>query len=208
MSIYNNTSSPDQSIDSIYYVYQYLRENGIPYYVGKGKGNRAYAPHRVPVLTDKSRIEIVKTNLTNKEALKLEIDLITKYGRKDIGTGVLHNLIDGGTGGDTSYSPNYKLGIAKRDYKGSKNPNFGKPRSAETIALIKKNQPSTKGKNNGMAKSWKITSPYNDVFYITGTLKAFCKEHKLSYSGMTLIGKTGIASTKGKNVGWSIIPLV
>ena len=82
--------------NTIYYVYQWLREDGTPYYVGKGKGNRAFAKR--PFAPSKERIEIIKSNLTEQQAFDLEIELIAKYGRKDNGTGILRNKTDGGDG--------------------------------------------------------------------------------------------------------------
>jgi hypothetical protein len=82
-----------------YYVYQYLREDGSPYYVGKGKGNRAYLNNRsTPKPTDLNRIIIVKDKLNESKAFELESKLIAKYGRLDLGTGILRNLTDGGEG--------------------------------------------------------------------------------------------------------------
>jgi len=84
---------------NIYYVYQYLRENGSPYYIGKGSKNRAYSSCRtIPKPTNRNRIQIIAHQLSESEALLLETKLISIFGRIDLGTGILHNKTNGGEG--------------------------------------------------------------------------------------------------------------
>jgi len=83
-----------------YYVYIYLREDDTPYYVGKGCGKRAFKFSRRNIRrppTD-DKINILVSNLTEQQAFEYEKYFIAKYGRKDKGTGVLHNKTDGGEG--------------------------------------------------------------------------------------------------------------
>ena len=84
----------------IYYTYAYLREDKTPYYIGKGKGNRAYKRRKTDIKPpkDKSRILILKNNLTEEEAFRHEVYMIAVFGRKDLGTGILYNKTDGGEG--------------------------------------------------------------------------------------------------------------
>jgi len=90
-------------------VYEYRlpeSEGGHTYYVGQGNYNRPYKPHpyrghkRNPCIKpkDKNQIVIIKDNLTEQEAKDLEIKLIAKHGRIDLGEGYLINKTDGGEG--------------------------------------------------------------------------------------------------------------
>ncbi len=74
-----------------FYVYQYVTESGVPYYIGKGKGRRIHVRHahvETPLI---ERRQIIKDGLSNDEAKALEKELITKYGRK-IDGGLLDNI--------------------------------------------------------------------------------------------------------------------
>ena len=102
----NYSSQPREvsmTSNTIYYVYAYVREDGSPYYIGKGKDRRAYQPHKrrngadmLPI--DISHIIVLHQNLSESRAFELEKSLILEYGRKDLGTGILRNMTEGGEG--------------------------------------------------------------------------------------------------------------
>ena len=83
-----------------FYTYAYLREDRTPYYIGKGSRKRAYTRSKGDIKPpkDKSRIILLKQNLTEEEAFKHEKYMIDVFGRKDLETGVLHNRTNGGEG--------------------------------------------------------------------------------------------------------------
>ena len=129
-----------------YYTYAYLREDKTPYYIGKGTGNRIYSTNRIiKPPKDKSRIIYLKQNLTEKEAFKHEIYMIGVFGRKDLGTGILVNMTNGGEGASgwvPSEETRKRIGAAnKKSLKGKKIPEEVKQKQSNTWKEKLKNNP-------------------------------------------------------------------
>jgi hypothetical protein len=117
-----------------FYTYAYLREDGTPYYIGKGVGNRAYkkSKREINPPVDKNRIIFLKKNLTEDEAFRHEVYMIDIFGRKDLGTGILRNKTNGGEGlSGLIWSEEHKEKISKSQ-EGESNSFYGKSHSEET----------------------------------------------------------------------------
>lgn len=139
--------------NSVYYVYHYLREDGSPYYVGKGKDQRVFKPHNVPV-PPADRIRFVAVDLTEELAHCIEKEHIALLGRKNNGTGILRNLTDGGEG-TSGYNhsvatktkiKNIKTGIKRKPFSSEHIENMRFAQADRSDETRKRMSDSRKGK--------------------------------------------------------------
>lgn len=93
------------------------------------KNGRSKFWNNITLKTDYS-VEIIYNNISNDEAIEVEIFLISLYGRKDLKLGSLVNLTNGGEGSPgviTSKESNLKRSISlKGKNSGKNNPMYGK----------------------------------------------------------------------------------
>ena len=103
-----------------FYTYMWLRKDGTPYYVGKGSWNRAFVKHIHNGLKPPTNREciLVQEWESEAEAYEAEKFLITFYGRKKDGTGVLQNFQEGGQG--TRKARQKRAGRPRKDITGQK----------------------------------------------------------------------------------------
>jgi len=129
-TIYTDKKNPNR-----FYVYAYLREDGTPYYIGKGSGKRCYLKSKDRTVNppkNKNQIIKVVNNIQEDMAFWYEKHLILFWGRNDIGTGILRNLTNGGEGMSGYIVSNETRRKISESQKGEKHHLYGKSLSKET----------------------------------------------------------------------------
>jgi hypothetical protein len=177
------------------YLYRHIRlDKNEPFYIGIGsdmtnkraneKARRSKFWKKIVAKTD-YEIEILFDDISFEEAKVKEIEFIKLYGRKDLNTGCLVNMTDGGDGLiNKVFTPEYRKNLSNslkgrvlsekqkdklRAYR------LGVPNSPETRAKISK---ANKGRKNSEALMELLINrkgEKNPVFGITGCR---CKNFK------------------------------
>jgi len=145
-----------------FYVYSYLREDGTPYYIGKGTGGRYYHPNHRCEIPPRDRIEFLFAGLTPEWASFLEMEYIDFYGRLDDGTGILENLTDGGDGNVGRVVTDHCKKRASETHKGKevseetrrRQSISAKERGFNGGGFQKGNEPPNKGKKYDLGYWW------------------------------------------------------
>lgn len=123
-------------MERTYYIYRHIRlDKNEPFYIGRGvvyrdcgpgtRQERAYSKYgrnkiwgRIVAKTPYS-VDILYETTDPDEILKKEVEFIKLYGRKDLKTGTLCNLTDGGDGVLNQNIEALRLGVEKRITNGS-----------------------------------------------------------------------------------------
>lgn len=109
------------------------------------------------------------------------------------------------------------LGLNKKNFKGSNNPRYGIPHSAQTKEKISKSKTGIKlgtqsqehkrKKREARLLSFKVTDPLGTE-YIVNDLPSFCSLYKLNYKRMSKLSRrTNSVCRDGICKGWSCIKI-
>lgn len=169
-------------------VYRHRRnDDNSVFYVGLGEKYRPYNKNKRNsywkniVSKCGYSIEILAENLSLEDAADLEMLLIKEYGRKNIGTGILCNMTDGGEG-IADFTPKVRKEISERR-KGVRTIPVGMVRNAEWCRKISE---SKKGKVSAF-KGRKHTEKTKAIIKQKRALQVFSEE-SLKKKSLSMMG--------------------
>jgi len=179
-------------------VYIHKRKtNGEIFYVGVGKNvSRAYDKWKRSnfwkAIAQKHGVdvEIVCEFDTIEEAKDLEIELISKYGRIDNGTGILCNMTDGGDGAKGAPRPDCvrkKISESQIGKKVSENTRVALSKAWDRRRLNKEKKRKYTKKRGDHWNSKSVLDLENGIFYdnLKDAADSVCMKHTTAYSQIT-----------------------
>ncbi len=173
-----------------FYVYMYMDQDNVPFYIGKGKGVRWYPSTHLnghtyykikSIGVDNIKIHFLHKDISEEEAFKWEAYWIKYLGRKDNGTGQLTNHTDGGEGNSGRImTDEHKRKIGEA--------NIGKVRSDEAKQKMSE---AAKGRKLSDETKQKMSEFFKD--------RVFSDEHKQKLKEAAKGNTNGIGN-KGKKM--------
>ncbi len=173
----------------IYYVYQLRRsDQDLPFYIGKGKNNRIkdhFSGHHgnnklkrhIFQKADMDKVDILAEkifeNMSEENAYAKEKEMIKFFGRRDLGTGTLSNMTDGGEGGSYIRTMNTRIKLSQ-----SKK---GVPATEKTKASLKRaKKEKPQSAESRLLHSQRMTGSGNPMYGTKGSRynKTNTKSHK------------------------------
>ena len=136
-----------------YYTYAYLREDGTPYYIGKGSGARINKSHDSVGVPPKERRIYLKQNLTEDQAFRHEIYMIGILGRICDG-GILRNVTLGGDGqsGKTPWNKGIPMSEESKKKLSEKKKGKTSPRKGVVLSIETKKRISESRRGGKMSE--------------------------------------------------------
>lgn len=174
----------------MFYVYMYVHEDGTPWYVGKGckYRTRHYNTRQkkeFPAPKEDRFIKLVQTDMSEKAAYELEVELIAKYKRQCDG-GTLVNKCLGGPGAKGfKHDPNRP------------SPMKGKKHTPEAKAKM------AKAKQGNQCRAGTVTYIITDEegnHTAVTNLAAYCREHNLNRKALANVLCGRAKSHKGLTI--------
>lgn len=198
-------------------------------------GERLRSPNHIKLGTIRSilvqdlspKVNVVFRTDNKQEALEYEVSLIQKYGRRNLGTGPLANMTDGGEGMRNSAN-HWSKGHTKLTHPGLKkaseslqgnvpwNKGISGPSGEDNAFYGKKHTQESKdmmsafqrgrmaGEKNHKALTFKFVSPSGEEFLVTGEFAKFCIEKNLPQASMRKVLLTGKMTNSGRSQGWFV----